>query len=385
DADDSVLIPIPMDPKTGEMAFFGTAFMDANVGEDLGSVLTAKGKTKQRSTAPDPGLRFAARIIDYGLWGILLGLLVQFLGSMGILSANTVQLLTGPFLAPVIITLSFVFVETAVLVFLPATPGKLVLDIHVATCVSNPYAATEPGALLSASWRRAFWVWSRGIAAGVIPFYIFTLLRARKTLVKSKETSWDFDSDCLVTHGKAGLPITALAALLVGGIVWLYATQWATPFWQTMNASWRYATGGASSVQGTLKTLTGDMPTYAPKELPTAPEKENRTIQLEKTAQELVGKQDWKSLSEHCLAWTKEEERNADGWFCYGRALHELADHAGAVTALKRATLLDPSNDDIRRLLKKSSLIDMQNKQLRMRGAPEQAEPVIQRGTDGGR
>ena len=138
-------------------------------------------------------------------------------------------------------------------------------------------------------------------------------------------------------------------------------------------------------MQGTLKTLTGDMPTYAPKELPTAPVKENRTIQLEKTAQELIGKQDWKNLTEHCLAWTKEEERNADAWFCYGRALHERANYGEAITALKRATLLDPSNDNIRQLLKKSSLIDMQNKQLRKRGAPDQAEPVIQGGTDSGR
>ena len=75
----------------------------------------------------------------------------------------------------------------------------------------------------------------------------------------------------------------------------------------------------------------------------------------------------WLDLSEHCRAWTKEDERNASAWFCYGHARHELHDYTGAITALKRAALMSPQNDDIRLLLQQTSLIDMQQRQMRRR------------------
>jgi hypothetical protein len=372
----SVLAPMSLKENAGKMTFMGTAFAESNKGLDLGSILTSGGQTKRRSTAPNPGLRLAARLIDYGLWGIILGLLLNFLGNAGTLSAKTVQILANPFVAAIIITMSWAFIEALLLIYLPVTPGKFLLDIRVAANVSNPYAYNDPGALLSASFWRAFRVWWRGLGGGVIPICLFTLMHARKKLVTFKETTWDFDSDCLVTHGDVGMLRGAIAAILGVGVVWLYGNHWITPFWQTVNAGWHYAAEGASAARDTWKTVRREQ-AITSKGIPTPPAKENRTIELEKTAQELIDKRDWKDLSAHCLAWTQEDERNVTAWFCYGRARHELADHTGAIAALKRASMLAPQNDDIRRLLKDTSLIEMQKKQLRMRDTTEETTPKI--------
>lgn|GEM_PF-6975142 len=368
---DSVLVPIPLDQNTGRMTFLGTAKAIPGMGKELGSLLAAHGKKRQRSTAPEPGLRLAARLVDYGLWGIILAVALTYLSSAEIFSYQTVQILANPFVAPFIVTTSWIPIEALLLIFLPVTPGKFLLNIRVAANVSNPYAYNDPGALVSASFLRAFFVWWRGMAAGIFPFYLFTLVHGRKKLIDFKETTWDFDSDCLVTHGHVQLPKAALAALLVGGMVWIYAAYWVVPFWKTLSTGWQMAASGASTAKETWKILHGDMPTYG-KEIPPAPAKENSTVALEKTAQELTDKRDWSNLSAHCEAWTKEEARNASAWFCYGRARKELGDHAGAIAALKRAALLDPKNDDIRRLLKDSSQIEMQKKLLRNRQSGEE-------------
>src|SRR5438552_2822803 len=106
------------------------------------------------------------------------------------------------------------------------------------------------------------------------------MARSHNTLINAKETSWDFDGDCLVTHGKLNAFNVAVISAILGGIVWLYTSFWITPFQHTMNATWHHITTGASTTRETWKVLKGDMPTYG-KEIPAAPAKENRTVTLE--------------------------------------------------------------------------------------------------------
>ena len=347
----------------------------ATEGFDLRPVLTTRGAARQRSTLPHPLSRLAARLIDYGLWGIILAFVLRHLVAIGAVSAEHAGILSNPLVAPIAITFSWAWVEAILLIFFPITPGKFLLNIRVAFNVSNPYATSDPGALVSSSFGRAFRVWWRGAALGLTPIYLLSMLRAWRKLVSFKETTWDFDGDCLVTHGRVMLPVTALATALVAGGGWLYATQWADPLWRTLDTGWRYATTAATGAQEMYKALAGDMPTYRKNELPAPPPRENRSVTMEQEAKELLAQRQWFDLAEHCRAWTREEERSAAAWFCYGKARHELHDYGGATTALKRAAVLDPQNDDIRLLLQKSSLADMQERQMRKRAGPELPRP----------
>lgn len=373
---DSVLMPIPMGDDFERMQFTAAPPMPAGpAGLDLRSILASQDSTDKRSTAPRPAARFTARFIDYALWGVLLALLLHYLAGAGTLAAGTAQMLTSPFIAPIIITASWALVEAVLLIFFPVTPGKFLLNIRVAMNVSNPYAAADPGAHFAASFARAFRAWWRGMAGGITPIFVLTLFKARKKLLSFKETTWDFDSDCLTTHGKVNAAGGLLAILLLFGGAWLYGSHWAPPFWQTLTVGWRSSEAGFAAGRQMWKVLGGDLPTYG-KEIPAPPAKENRTVAMEQEAQALTDKQQWQDLSEHCLAWRREDERNANAWFCYGRARHQLADYTGAISALKRAALLAPQDDDIRRLLRDASLNDMQQRQLRKRQASQQAEPA---------
>jgi hypothetical protein len=58
------------------------------------------------------------------------------------------------------------------------------------------------GFSLSISFRRSFAVWVRGLGFGIPIATLFTLLIAYRTLNREKQTSWDRDFQCAVTHKK---------------------------------------------------------------------------------------------------------------------------------------------------------------------------------------
>ena len=363
---DPIMIEIPIDENLSYLKLANGPGPPAKA-HDLNAVLLARGSTAKRSTAPHPLPRLAARLLDYGLWGVALALLLHTLGHAGWLSAAVTQWLANPFIASVLITLSWAIVEAGLLLFFSATPGKYLLNIRVALNVSNPYAAMNPGANVAAALVRASHVCWRGMAIGIVPLCLLTSWRSRRKLISFKETTWDFDSDCLVTHGKVA-PLQGLVAftlLFLGA--WFYVVQWSMPFQQTVSMGWQSSRAGFFAAQEMWQVLGGNLPAYARQEVPAAPARENRTMTLEKDAQTLVDRHDWQLLSRLCLGWTREDPRYASAWYCYGRARFQLGDHSGAITALKRGRLLAPQNDDIRRLLKDASRVAMQQKQMRER------------------
>lgn len=369
---DSVLTSITLNPQSDHTNFTGNVDLDIESNQGLESLLGTSSKTyEKRSTDPNPPLRFAARFIDYGLWGILLWLGIKGLEKLGFLSEDSVAFLINPFLAPIIITVSWALIESIMMIYFPKTPGKYLLNIHVAATVNNPFAGKDPGALLSASFLRAFLIWWRGIAGGIFPFYFFTLFKSRKTLLKSKEASWDFESDSLVTHGRVPAFNMLIAILLLAGFTWAYTAKWKMPFLNTVKTSWTTFNSGVSVAQDGIKVISGGMPDNGLKELPNAPPKENSTIELEKAAQELIDLQDWPKLAKHCQTWTVENNRSASAWYCYGRALAQMKEDKAAIVALKRASLLAPQNDNVRRMLRDVSMREMEARQLRNRNKSE--------------
>lgn len=340
-------------------------------GFDFAKVLAPTGLEAQRSTGPRPWTRLSARMIDYGLWGLILGALLEFLRLAGVVSRPNALLLASPLVAPVFITLSWAPIETLFLAFCAATPGKVLLDVRVAFRVSNPYAPNRPAARLGDAWLRAQRVWWRGMAAGVLPFSVMTLIAARSKLRRFKETTWDFDGDCLVTHGKVNALSGGLAAFLLGSGVFLYAYYWAMPLRQTLTEGWRYAEGGFKASQRVLDQARS---AARPGDEVKPAVEENNTQTRQKAAQALIDARNWKDLAGHCLAWTRQDEREPLAWLCYGRALHELKEYTTAVAALKQAQRLAPQNDEIRRWLWDASAAEMHERQMRQRAGGERRQ-----------
>ncbi len=361
----SVLTPITLNPQSDQLHFTSALGVDFENDEGLESLL-GNNKSEKRSTAPNPPLRFAARFIDYGLWGILLWLGLKGLETFGFLSAETFALLIHPLLAPIIIVISWMLIESIIMIYFPKTPGKYLLNIHVAATVNNPYADKDPNALIAAAFLRASLICWRGIGLGIFPVYLFTLLKSRKNLMKSKESSWDFESDSLVTHGHVSLINRVIVLGLLVAITWAYTAQWTIPAWNMAKITEKSLNKGFSIAQDGYNVIHG-MQNYG-KELPPTPAKENRTVELEKTAQNLIDKQDWPKLAKHCQSWAKENSQSAIAWYCYGQALAEMKEDKGAIIALKRATNLAPQNDNVRRLLRDVSKREMLERQLRNRG-----------------
>ena len=351
-------------------------------GAGLGFLLTPRSPAKQRSTAPRPWLRLTARLTDYALWGLVLMLALRIALRMRLLGEPLADLLDHPLLTPVLVTFTWVPIEAVLLAVFSATPAKLLLDIRVTFHVTDPYASDSLASRLAAALVRAYRVWWSGVAGGITPIYLFTMAGERRMLKRVKETSWDFDGDCLVTHGRMH-PATALVgAAVLGTAAWLSVTHWAAPVLQLITAGRDLAISSVAIVRETLEPLRPQEPVQPPPAPDKLAARAAARLDREAKARQLTAAHDWKGLADHCNSWTQIEEHNGSAWFCLGRARQELGDHEGAVTAFKRAAPLDPDNTEIRRLLLISSEADMRQKQMRARQQQLQNTPAAPPPTD---
>jgi uncharacterized RDD family membrane protein YckC len=368
---DSAAFPV-LKPAIAGATAAPPSWFGANV--TLGSLLAPRSAAKQRSTAPAPWPRLAARLVDYALWALLLSVALPVAVAKGLISQAIIGLLDHPLVAPPLLSLSWVPIEAALLALFTVTPGKFLFDIHVSFNVTNPYASDNVLSRLPAALVRAFRVWWSGMACGVTPLYFFTMTSARRMLARVKETSWDFDGDCLVSHGKIFALVPALAAAALGTVAWGAVVHWTVPTRQLLESGWGVAVLSAEAVTRALEPLRPKVAVLAAP-LPPQPTADPSIPLLRETkTQELTSAADWKGLSAHCKAWTQMDERSASAWLCLGRANYELGNHPAAVTELKRAAVLAPSSEEVRHLLLRSSEADMQQKQLR--GRPNAARSL---------
>jgi hypothetical protein len=169
--------------------------------------------------------------------------------------------------------------------------------------------------------------------------------------------------------------VPALAAAALGMAGWSAVVHWTVPTRQLLATGWEVAVLSAETVTQALEPLRPKVAVLPPP-LPPQPTADPSIPLLRETkTRELTAARDWKGLSAHCKAWTQTDERSALAWQCLGRANYELGNHAAAVTALKRATVLAPSSEEVRHLLLRSSAADMQQKQLRGRPSAQQSLP----------
>ena len=202
-----------------------------------------------RTSEPRPWHRLAARAFDYAIWGLMLALLLSQLRSTGVISATAAYWLGHPLLAPIIITLSWVPIETLLIAAVGTTPGKWLFGIYLQFSISDAYARRDTSAQLGRGFRRAMRVWIEGVGCGFPLIAPVLTAVAYENLAENQETDWDFALDCLVTHGPAGVVNTVTGVCGLAAMTWLYGVAWHQPM--------------ADSIAWTRSTISDALPSSA--------------------------------------------------------------------------------------------------------------------------
>jgi hypothetical protein len=182
-----------------------------------------------RTSEPRPWHRLAARTFDYAIWGLMLALLLSQLRTAGVISPTAAYWLGHPLLAPIIITLSWVPLETLLIAAVGTTPGKWLFGIYLQFSISDAYARRDTSAQLGRGFRRALRVWIEGVGCGFPLIAPVLTAVAYENLAENQETDWDFALDCLVTHGPAGVVNTVTGVCGLAAMTWLYGVAWHQP------------------------------------------------------------------------------------------------------------------------------------------------------------
>lgn len=332
-----------------------------------------------RTSAEKPWPRLIARLMDYGIWGLIAAALLRTLASRDAIPAEHIHGLMQPLAASIAIPLSWLPVEILLLHFFRTTPGKWLTNIRVRFSASDPFAPDAPGSRLFEVARRSFRVWLRGVGCGIPLVNLLAMDNARRQLIKRHETSWDFDGDCLITHGKLGLVEGGSAVLLALLLLSAYGFAWLAPLKETGAFLSENAAKTSTWVSDEIEALVDNRktpPASAPAlvALPKiTPQAETDGAKWIAEAQRLTGRRDWKNLVHHCRQWSSAEPKNAQAWSCLGAGHNGLGEYAKAVDALKKAAQLAPGDQRIQKSLKASF-----RAQYRQSGARE-TSPAIDR------
>src|SRR6185295_3700834 len=187
-----------------------------------------------RTSEPRPWNRLGARMFDYAFWGIVLALLLSELRTAGIVPETVNYWLSHPLMAPVIITGTWVGVETLLMASVGTTPGKWLFGCYVQYSISDAYAKREMQSQLWRSFKRAFRVWWEGIGFGFPLVAPILIAIAYERLAANHESDWDFAQDCLATHAPPGALNMATGICGLAAMLWLYGVAWHKPLADTI-------------------------------------------------------------------------------------------------------------------------------------------------------
>jgi hypothetical protein len=318
-----------------------------------------------RTSAARPWLRLWARLVDYGLWGMILAAALRGMLALGWIEPGSVAILAHPLLAPTLITATWIPVEAALQVYLHTTPGKWLFAIYLQYGVSNVYASDDTRTRWRTCGRRALEVWLKGIALGLPVVSLAAMSLAKETLLKKHETSWDATEDCLVTTGEIGSVNAITGTLALMAFVWVYGNAWAEPLRSTTNQIDAVAARGgqwldsAHHVLSNLgKRIDRDEVVLVAQETDTGPSpldvKRKRWTEMSREADRLLGTGQNRDAVRLCSKWSSEDYNNARSWRCLGLAHEALGEHREAVDALQRSAKLDPKDQAVQDALVRS-------------------------------
>jgi hypothetical protein len=203
----------------------------------------------RRTSEPRPWRRLAARVFDYGIWGATLVAALHALDAYTWVQPELAAWLANPFIAPILITGSWIPIEALLGASLNTTPGKWLFSVYLQFAISDAYAERSEGANFGRWLRRSIRVWMRGVGCGIPLVALFAMALAGERLRREQETSWDYDGDCLVTQGSlSGLSVAAGIAGLASA-TWLFSAIWSGPVVDSVAELRRFAVRGSALIR----------------------------------------------------------------------------------------------------------------------------------------
>jgi hypothetical protein len=342
-----------------------------------------------RTSEPRPWHRLAARLFDYGLWGMILAVPLAELRALGAIPLGAADGLAHALVAPIVIAATWVPVETLLVALTRSTPGKWLFGIYLQFDISDAYAERRRQQDLRHALQRAVRVWWQGVGCGVPLIAPVLMALAYERLADEAELPWDAAVDGLVTHGPLGglNAVTGIAGL--AAMTWLYGVAWHEPAVRSI-VSARDAVaaavpslpplrslrpdgllslgrgGGAGGEQAATAPSSGLAPVPGGSPSPTTaagfgaasqpidPEvaalfaqRRQRIALLSVEGPRQLEAHRYRPAAELCREWAQTDLGNAKAWRCYGLALHALGQYRDAVAALRRAKQYDPADASI--------------------------------------
>jgi hypothetical protein len=333
-----------------------------------------------RTSEPRPWNRLAARLFDYALWGIVLALLLSELMRAGAVHEAAGAWLAHPFVAPVIITGTWIGVETLLMASLGTTPGKWLFGCYLQFSISDAYAKREMRAQLARGLKRAFRVWWEGMGCGFPLLAPILIALAYERVVQNQETDWDFAQDCLVTYAPPGMLNTVTGVCGLAAMLWLYGVAWHRPLSDSIRAAGTtiasslpsiksifpqgILSGGIPGVTGgttqgkadtSAQRATGDA--GAPLDADVAQlfaERQKKINALKTEGPRMLRAGNYRRAAELCRDWADLDLGNAEAWRCLGQAQQAQGLHQDAINAFRKAKQINPSDHSLDQAIDRS-------------------------------
>lgn len=179
--------------------------------DDAPTIVIEKEAEYLRETGADtvrgrPWVRYWARMIDYSLFTLVIGILFgyPYLGFRPM----------PPFWG-IPILFVWIFVETALVTLWGTTPGKWLLKTQVR---DQKYQRLT----FSNALNRSFSVWWMGVGAGLPIISLITMIVAGLKLSNNGVTSWDRQEKYRVCHEKIGIARCVIVVLYFLCYFWLF-------------------------------------------------------------------------------------------------------------------------------------------------------------------
>jgi hypothetical protein len=187
-----------------------------------------------RTSEPRPWNRLGARLFDYAIWGIVLALLLSELRGVGLVPDRIAYYLGHPLVAPMLITGTWIAIETLLMASLGTTPGKWLFGCYLQFSISDAYANRSMRSQLLRAFKRSVRVWWEGMGCGFPLLAPILIAIAYERVVQNQETDWDFAQDCLATYAPPGILNTVTGVCGLTAMLWLYGVAWHRPLADTI-------------------------------------------------------------------------------------------------------------------------------------------------------
>ena len=325
-----------------------------------------------RTSEPRPWNRLAARLFDYAIWGIVLALLLSELRGAGVVPDGVAFWLSHPLVAPMLITGTWIAIETLLMASLGTTPGKWLFGCYLQFSISDAYANRAMRSQLLRAFKRSLRVWWEGMGCGFPLVAPILIAIAYESVVQNQETDWDFAQDCLATYAPPGILNTTTGVCGLAAMLWLYGVAWHRPLADTISsvgtkivASLPTAQSllpgglgsGVSGIAGEITRL-GSVSQTSPDTSATPPssapvdsdlaalfaDRRARVAMLKVEGPRMLAAGNYRRAAELCSTWADLELASADAWRCLGQAQQAQGNHQEALHAFRKAKQYDPTD-----------------------------------------